>query len=107
MRRSDSDEAEDRKSAADALAQARIAAAPRTARITAGWRKGSSGARVHGGSRMIPPPERRRGALGLDRGGTGGGSSAVRTDPGRVASMVVLTPVTVGGGTDRSGWFVT
>src|SRR5829696_782690 len=106
MRRIDSDEAEDRKSAADALAQARIAAAPTTARITAGWRKGSSGARVHGGSRMIPPPERRRGVLGLDRGGAGG-DSAVPTDPGRLASMVVLTPATVSGGTDGRGGFVT
>jgi hypothetical protein len=33
--------------------------------------------------------------------------AAVSSDPGRVASRVVLTPVTVGGDTDRSGGFVT
>ena len=44
-----------------------------------------------------------------DRGrdGGAGGCAAVRTDPGRVASMVVVTSVTVGGGTDGSVGFVT
>jgi len=76
--------------------------------MTAGWRNGSSGARVHGGSRIVPPPARRRGALGSD-GGTAapGGSPAVPSDPGRVASDVMLTSVTVGERTDGTGGFVT
>jgi hypothetical protein len=103
MRRSDSEDAEDRNSAADELAQARIAAAPSTARITAGCRNGRNGARVHGGSRTIPPPERGRG--GRVRGGAWvrGGSPTVPTAPGRAVSRVVRTEVTVGGGTDETG----
>ena len=76
--------------------------------MTAGCRKGSSGARVHGGSRIVPPPARRRGALGCAAGtaSRGGGPPAVPTDPGP-ASDVTLTSVTVGEGTDGSRGFVT
>src|SRR5215207_2702006 len=108
IRRSDSEEEDDRNSAADALAQARIAAAPSTARITAGWRNGRKGARVHGGRKIVPPPDRRAGALGGGDAATlvRGASPTVLPGPRR-SSRVVRTNVTVGGGADRSGGSVT
>src|SRR5882757_3884933 len=62
---------EDRKSAAEDPAQARIAAAPMTASNTAGCRKPSHGARAQGGSRIEPPPDARRGGPWLSRSGAG------------------------------------
>jgi hypothetical protein len=54
-RRNDSDDAEDKNNNADELAHARIAAAPNTARSTAGCRNGKNGARRHGGNKITPP----------------------------------------------------
>ena len=105
----DSEDAEDRNRAAEELAQARIAAAPSTARITAGWRKGRNGARVQGGSRKMPPVVRRPGRR-VGGGATPpgrGGSPTVSTGPGPGAARVVRTDVTVGEDPDGSGPSVT
>jgi hypothetical protein len=72
------EDAEDRNSGAEAAAQARMSVAASTARITAGWPNGSSGARDQGGSSQTPP---------ADRGAAGPASvraaAAPRRRPGR------------------------
>jgi hypothetical protein len=90
IRRSASDEADDRNSAGDALAQARISVAPSTASSTAGLRNTSVGARVQGGSRNAEPS--RRGRPGRCGGAEPAGGPEPSVDwvsgPDRVRSSV-------------------